>query len=212
MILRVLKSKSNLLNSLQGIVLSRNVHDSAVKGFEGGDFYERSRPGYPIEALEFIKDQIIENMSSNDKNIRDPLKILELGSGTGKFSQDFIPLMNDELMKNIQNNQNQVRSQMSNSQCSYGLVEPLESMMMVMEKWSRRNNWLKKKKDEMNDCQKKKKLVKLDFHTCSSEDLLSPPSSSKNQQEVYPNSISCIIAGLCYLRIVIILIFLSVCL
>jgi len=51
-----------------------------VKGFEGGDFYEKSRPGYPIEALEFIKDQIIENMSSNDnKNIRDPLKILELG-------------------------------------------------------------------------------------------------------------------------------------
>jgi len=106
-------------------------------------------------------------------------------------------LLNDELIKNIKNKENQVRSQISpqisNSQCSYGLVEPLESMMMVMEKWSRRNNWLKKKEDEMIDDQKR--LVKLDFHTCSSEDLLSPPSSSKNQQEVSPNSISCIIAG-----------------
>ncbi|CAG7846121.1 SubName: Full=Uncharacterized protein {ECO:0000313/EMBL:CCA66813.1} [Serendipita indica DSM 11827] len=57
------------------------VHDVAKAGFGTGtnELYDRARPSYPPEALEFMR--------SNLSQSKTPLSVVEIGSGTGIFTR-----------------------------------------------------------------------------------------------------------------------------
>jgi len=63
------------------------VHKTAMKGFtaESAAKYDAGRPSYPAESL----DRILEIMFSA-KMDSDHAKVLELGAGTGKFTDSFL--------------------------------------------------------------------------------------------------------------------------
>lgn len=65
------------------------VHNIAVTGFgeSNAKRYDRSRPEYPPSAIEEVF-KIIN--SSTSAATTEPLKICELGSGTGKFTRSFL--------------------------------------------------------------------------------------------------------------------------
>jgi SAM-dependent methyltransferase len=55
----------------------------AVAGFDrSAEVYERGRPGYPVEALSFLRDTL--QVKAGDR-------VLELGAGTGKFTRAMRP-------------------------------------------------------------------------------------------------------------------------
>ncbi len=55
------------------------VHRIAAKGFsEGADAYERGRPGYPTEAIEWLADRL---------DLRSGGEVIDLAAGTGKLSR-----------------------------------------------------------------------------------------------------------------------------
>jgi SAM-dependent methyltransferase len=54
------------------------VHKVAAKGFsEGADAYERGRPDYPTEAIDWLADRL---------NLRSGAAVVDLAAGTGKLS------------------------------------------------------------------------------------------------------------------------------
>lgn len=65
------------------------MHNVALKGFheENVQIYDNSRPQYPSTTIKYI-DEIIA--SSNSKATNNGNNILELGSGTGKFTRSFL--------------------------------------------------------------------------------------------------------------------------
>ncbi len=86
-IIKLLNVKRNF-SSLNGEKSSRNVvHRAAEKGFTAAmaDSYERGRPSYVTEALLHIDNCILAPI-----NGRSPYSIVELGAGTGKFTECFI--------------------------------------------------------------------------------------------------------------------------
>lgn len=63
--------------------MSLNIHEKAAVGIDrAGDSYERGRPEYPQEAIEFLVNNLQINKSS---------MVVDLGAGTGKFTKLIIP-------------------------------------------------------------------------------------------------------------------------
>jgi len=59
--------------------LRPDIHETAAAGFQAGsEVYERGRPDYPVEAVEFLIDTL---------GIDSTTIIVELGAGTGKFTR-----------------------------------------------------------------------------------------------------------------------------
>ena len=87
---------------------SRNLHPIAAEGF-GGDkaaFYDSSRPSYSIETIHKVSNII------NDNNKQQHLQIVEVATGTGKFTRSFIK---DEKVNSNQNH--------------YIITEPIEAFI-----------------------------------------------------------------------------------
>ena len=61
------------------------VHPIAESGFSTSQLYDRSRPSYSKEAVTFLLEKldILPRNSSSDQ----PTRVLELGTGTGKFTR-----------------------------------------------------------------------------------------------------------------------------
>jgi len=58
------------------------IHDSASRGFQqGADAYERGRPGYPPEAIEWLRTQL---------DLRPGRTVLDVGAGTGKLTRELV--------------------------------------------------------------------------------------------------------------------------
>jgi ubiquinone/menaquinone biosynthesis C-methylase UbiE len=58
------------------------IHDSASRGFQqGADAYERGRPGYPQEAIEWLAIQL---------DLRPGRTVLDVGAGTGKLTRQLV--------------------------------------------------------------------------------------------------------------------------
>jgi SAM-dependent methyltransferase len=64
-------------------VSDARIHDAAARGFEAAaDRYERGRPSYPDDAVEFLVRML---------RIRAGSDVVELGAGTGKFTELLVP-------------------------------------------------------------------------------------------------------------------------
>jgi SAM-dependent methyltransferase len=63
--------------------MNTDIHDLAARGFErAGDDYERGRPGYPAEAIEFLVREL---------DVRGGTRVLDLAAGTGKLTRQLVP-------------------------------------------------------------------------------------------------------------------------
>ncbi|KIK45863.1 hypothetical protein CY34DRAFT_77005 [Suillus luteus UH-Slu-Lm8-n1] len=61
--------------------MTTNVHPNAHAGFATGttEYYDRVRPSYPANCLSYVRSQL--------PNSKSPLKIVEIGAGTGIFTR-----------------------------------------------------------------------------------------------------------------------------
>jgi len=60
-----------------------NIHEAAAQGYEvAADSYERGRPEYPSEAVQYLVGAL---------GIREGSAVLDLGAGTGKFTKLLAP-------------------------------------------------------------------------------------------------------------------------
>ncbi|XP_078361431.1 uncharacterized protein LOC144645759 [Oculina patagonica] len=82
--------------SSQGTAQSGDsVLELARKGFASASNYEKVRPDYPIDAVEaFLQNVGLLNKANTARPNR--VKILELGSGTGKFTRIMLQTLKDE--------------------------------------------------------------------------------------------------------------------
>lgn len=74
---------------------AENVHECARKGFVSASNYEKVRPNYPVDAVK----SFLQNLGFLDERKAarpGPVKILELGSGTGKFTRIMLEVLKDE--------------------------------------------------------------------------------------------------------------------
>ncbi|KAJ7362009.1 hypothetical protein OS493_013096 [Desmophyllum pertusum] len=62
-----------------------SVHPMAEKGFDSSQLYERVRPSYSKESVNFLLDKL--GIPHQDPSSDQPMRILELGTGTGKFTR-----------------------------------------------------------------------------------------------------------------------------
>ena len=62
-----------------------NVHPSAESGFSTPQLYDRARPSYSKEAVSFLLDKL--DILPQNPAWDQPIRILELGTGTGKFTR-----------------------------------------------------------------------------------------------------------------------------
>jgi SAM-dependent methyltransferase len=63
--------------------LRGEIHDLAARGFErAGDDYERGRPSYPADAIEFLVGEL---------DVRAGTRVLDLAAGTGKLTRQLVP-------------------------------------------------------------------------------------------------------------------------
>ena len=69
------------------------VHPIAESGFVTSQLYDRVRPSYSKEAVTFLLDKL--GISPQDRSSDQPVRILELGAGTGKFTGTLHELLRD---------------------------------------------------------------------------------------------------------------------
>lgn len=83
----VWKNRLSLLKPLPREMSDESVHPMAEKGFDKltSKIYERSRPSYTKESVNFLLDKL--GIPHQDPSSDQPLRILELGTGTGKFTR-----------------------------------------------------------------------------------------------------------------------------
>jgi SAM-dependent methyltransferase len=63
--------------------VNAEIHDLAARGFErAGDDYERGRPSYPAEAIEFLVRELRLGRGA---------RVLDLAAGTGKLTRQLVP-------------------------------------------------------------------------------------------------------------------------
>lgn len=63
--------------------MNAEIHDLAARGFErAGDDYERGRPSYPAEAIEFLVRELRLGRGA---------RVLDLAAGTGKLTRQLVP-------------------------------------------------------------------------------------------------------------------------
>jgi len=73
-------------------IQSRGVHEIASSGFtaDTAAMYERSRPAYPDEAVNYIKEIITATtLRSNEQENDNKINVVEIGAGTGIFTRCF---------------------------------------------------------------------------------------------------------------------------
>jgi len=82
--------------------MSEVVANVARKAFASAANYEKVRSNYPVEAVEFLLQKlgVTDNEASNTTGNR-PFTILELGSGTGKFTRVMVKLLTGKKVKVI---------------------------------------------------------------------------------------------------------------
>lgn len=69
--------------SFLGVTTGQSVHDVASRGFgRNATDYERARPGYPMDAVNFLIDRL---------DIRPKRAIVDVGAGTGKLTRLLMP-------------------------------------------------------------------------------------------------------------------------
>ena len=60
-----------------------SVHDQAARGFQqGAAAYERGRPGYPREAVQWLCTEL---------GLEPGRTVLDVGAGTGKLTRELVP-------------------------------------------------------------------------------------------------------------------------
>jgi SAM-dependent methyltransferase len=63
--------------------VNAEIHDLAARGFErAGDDYERGRPSYPAEAIEYLAREL---------GVARGVRVLDLAAGTGKLTRQLVP-------------------------------------------------------------------------------------------------------------------------
>jgi SAM-dependent methyltransferase len=68
---------------VRGAIVNAEIHDLAARGFErAGDDYERGRPSYPAEAIEFLVREL---------EVARGTRVLDLAAGTGKLTRQLVP-------------------------------------------------------------------------------------------------------------------------
>ena len=75
---------------------SRKLLKFVEKGFAPASNYEKVRQDYPLEAVKFF----VENLRLLD-NTTPESKVLELGSGTGKFTRAMLEVLKDQNVRVI---------------------------------------------------------------------------------------------------------------
>ena len=70
--------------------------DIAQKGFAQASNYEKARNDYPLEAVKFL----LKQLQLLDKTTEQS-KVLELGSGTGKFTRVMLEVLKDQNVRVI---------------------------------------------------------------------------------------------------------------
>ena len=76
-----------------------NVHPIAQGGFDTSQIYERVRPSYSKEVVNFLLGKL--GIATFDASSNQPLRILELGAGTGKFTDTLQGVLRDSKVQII---------------------------------------------------------------------------------------------------------------
>ena len=77
------------------------VSECARKGFASASDYEKVRQGYPIEAVEFFLQNLRLLDDSSTSFRPQQTKVLELGSGTGKFTRVMLEVLKERNVRVI---------------------------------------------------------------------------------------------------------------
>ena len=82
--------------------MSQDVHPTAVFGYDKltSQIYERIRPGYSNEVVNFLLDKL-GIPPPPDASTDQPVRILELGAGTGKFTRTLQEVLRDSKVQII---------------------------------------------------------------------------------------------------------------
>ncbi|XP_078346628.1 uncharacterized protein LOC144631927 [Oculina patagonica] len=78
-----------------------DVHPTAAIGYDKltSQLYERIRPSYSKEVVNFVLDKL--GISPKDASTDQPVRILELGAGTGKFTRTLQEVLRDSKVQII---------------------------------------------------------------------------------------------------------------
>lgn len=104
----------------------RTVHEAAQVGFtlESTNSYEKGRPTYSQDSLQFLMQTFWQNQSNPTNKTN--LSMVEIGAGTGKFTESFIPFFQKTEVKNNNNNK----------QLSFTSIEPSDGFRKILQEKS----------------------------------------------------------------------------
>ena len=76
-----------------------SVHPIAQGGFDTSQIYDQVRPSYSKDVVNFLLDKL--GVATFDASSNQPLRILELGAGTGKFTATLQEVLRDSKVQII---------------------------------------------------------------------------------------------------------------